>query len=70
MKEGTIEIRIDEKGDLRIETHNILGPACIEEVEKILKEIASITDVQKTDEFYMKPQKVTVQSKALQEVRG
>jgi len=68
MPEGKITVRINEKGEIFAETRNILGPSCLEEVTKLLEEIASITEVRKTDEYYMKA-KVSQETKATQEVR-
>lgn len=52
-----------------VETRGILGPSCLEEVNKLLKEIASVTEVRKTDEYYLKG-KAHVQTRAKQEVKG
>jgi len=54
MTEGKISIKIDENGELFIETHGILGPSCIDEITKIMDEIALITEVNKTDEYHMR----------------
>ena len=68
MTEGKITVKVNEKGEMVVETKNIVGPACLDEVSKLLEEIASITDVRKTDEYYMKTD-VQVQTQAKQEVR-
>jgi len=68
MAEGKITIRITEKGELNAETHKILGPQCLDELNALLEEMVSITDVNKTDEYYMR-QKVTTVVKGKQEVR-
>ena len=68
MTEGKITVRINEKGEIVAETHNILGPSCLEEVTKLLEEIATITEVRKTDEYYMKAN-VLQKVKAIQEVK-
>lgn len=53
MSEEKIILKIDDKGDLTIETKGIVGPACIEEVKKLLSESIAIVDSHKTDEYYM-----------------
>ena len=60
MTEGKITIRIDEKGELSAETHKILGPQCLDELNSLLEELVSVTDVNKTDEYYMKQTVSTV----------
>lgn len=55
MTEGKITIKINEKGEMVIETHGIHGPACMEEVNILLEEMAAITEVNKTDEYYLRP---------------
>jgi hypothetical protein len=52
MHEEKIIIKIDENGELFIETKGILGPSCIDEVKKLLDEDAEIVSLNKTDEFY------------------
>lgn len=52
MHEEKITIKIDENGELFIETKGILGPSCIDEVKKLLDEDVEITSLNKTDEFY------------------
>lgn len=53
MGEEIINIDIDENGEIFIETNGIKGPACTEEVEKLLKELAIVTDTNKSDEYFM-----------------
>lgn len=69
MAEGKITVKINEKGEIMMETRGILGPSCLEEVNKLLEEIASVTEVKKTDEYYMKG-KAQVQTSVKQEVKG
>ena len=66
--EGKITVKIDEKGDILVETRGILGPSCLEEVKKLLEEIAAITEMRKTDEYYMKINHL-VDEEVRQEVR-
>ncbi|MCR4422570.1 MAG: DUF2997 domain-containing protein [Spirochaetales bacterium] len=54
MEEGKIIIKINEKGEIVFETSKIKGEACMEEMNKLLEEIASIKEINKTDEYYMK----------------
>ncbi len=53
MGEEKIILKVDDNGDLTIETKGIVGPACIEEVKKLLSESITIVDSHKTDEYYM-----------------
>lgn len=48
-----ISIEIDENGEIFIETNGIRGPACIDQVEELLKDLAVVSDTNKSDEFYM-----------------
>ena len=56
MTEEEITVTIDEKGEMSVKTRGILGPACIDEVSRLLEELAIITEVNKTDEYHMKAQ--------------
>lgn len=61
MTEEKIVIRINEEtGEVSVETKGILGPSCIDEVDKILKDNATVYESHKTDEYYrtltVKPQ--------------
>ncbi len=68
MSEEKIIIKIDEKGELVLETKGIKGPTCLDEALKILEDLALITEVRKTDEYYMEG-KVKVQTNVKVEVR-
>jgi len=68
MTEGKIEIKIDEKGEIEAETRGILGPKCLEEVNKLLEDLAAVTSVNKTDEYYMKSE-VNTKNNVKQEVK-
>ena len=59
MTEEKITIKIDENGEMKIKTQGILGPTCVDEVDKLLKDIALTVNYTKTDEYYMKPQRIT-----------
>ena len=60
MKEQRINIIINEDGSLDLKTDGIKGESCLSEVEELLDELADITEVEKTDEYY---QKVNVSQK-------
>ncbi|WP_062399203.1 DUF2997 domain-containing protein [Methanogenium cariaci] len=53
MMSEEITIEIDENGEIFIETNGIKGPACIAQVEELLKELAIVSDTNKSDEYYM-----------------
>ena len=59
MTEEQIKITIDENGEMKIKTQGILGPTCVDEVNKLLEDIALAVNYTKTDEYYIKPQRVT-----------
>ena len=59
MTNEKITISINENGEMNIKTQGILGPACVDEVNKLLEDIALAVNYTKTDEYYMKPQRVT-----------
>lgn len=54
MTEEKITIVIDDQGEMLVKTKRILGPACVEEVEKLLEEMALITEINRTDEYHMR----------------
>ncbi len=54
MSEEKIMVEIDEKGFIRATAKGLSGPSCIDGVTKILKDIAVISEIDKTDEFYGK----------------
>jgi hypothetical protein len=68
MGAGRVTIKIDEKGEIKVETRGMLGPACLDEVLKILQENAAVTEIRKTDEYYMKPG-AKIREEAKQKVR-
>lgn len=48
-----IIINIDVNGNVSLETENMYGPACIDEVKKILKNVDyNEKDIEKKDDFY------------------
>ena len=54
-EEEKIIVVIDKDGNLKAEVKGIPGPSCVDEVSKLLEEIAEIQDMKKTDEYYMEP---------------
>ena len=68
MVEGKITVKIDERGEIEVTTRNIKGPSCVNEITELLKDLASITDMKKTDEYYMDV-KVTQTTTVKQEVK-
>lgn len=68
MSKEKIIIKIDEKGELVLETKGIKGPTCLDEALKLIEELALVTEVRKTDEYYMGG-KVKVQTNATVDVR-
>ncbi|MEX2680626.1 MAG: DUF2997 domain-containing protein [Candidatus Sigynarchaeota archaeon] len=50
--EQKIIVEIDEKGFIKATAKGMSGPACIDSVTRLLKEIAVVTDIDKTDEYY------------------
>lgn len=51
-EEESIRVEIDEKGFIVVKAKGMSGPACIDGVTRLLKEIAVITEIDKTDEYY------------------
>ena len=52
MAEQRIVVIIDENGKINAKTDGIKGEVCIEELQKILGEVADLESVSKTDEYY------------------
>lgn len=51
--EEQIVIDFDENGEIIVNTKGIKGKACIDDVKRLLEDIATITHEHKTDEYYM-----------------
>ena len=51
------KIKIDKNGELTIKTRGILGPTCVDEVNKLIEDLALVTEYRKTDEYYMEVQR-------------
>ncbi len=52
-QEEKIIVEIDNEGELKVEVKGILGPSCVDEISRLLEEIAEIQDISKTDEYYI-----------------
>jgi hypothetical protein len=52
MPEQRIVVIIDDNGKINAETEGIKGEVCIDELQKLLGEIADLESVEKTDEYY------------------
>lgn len=52
MAEKKIVIDIDEKGNIHAETFGMVGTECIDEIEKLMKDVAMHGERVKKPEFY------------------
>lgn len=52
MPDKKIVIDINEKGEINAETFGMQGTECLEELDKILKDLALQTETVKKDEFF------------------
>ncbi len=52
MAEHRIEIIIDENGKIKASTEGLKGEICIDELQKLLGDLADLESITKTDEFY------------------
>lgn len=52
MPDKKIVIDINEKGEINAETFGMQGTECLEELDKILKDLALQTETIKKDEFF------------------
>lgn len=52
MDEEKVTVEIDEKGFIRATAKGLSGPACIDGVTRLLKDIAVISSIDKTDDYY------------------
>ena len=58
MSEKKIVIDINDKGEINAETFNMEGTECLDELDKILKDLALETETTKKDEFFKNSTKV------------
>ncbi len=54
MAEYRITITIDENGKINASTEGIKGEMCLDELQKLLGDLAEIKIITKTDEYYQK----------------
>ena len=52
MAEKKIVVDIDETGEIKAETFGMQGTECLEDLDKLLKDLALQTEVVKKAEFY------------------
>lgn len=52
MAEQRIVITIDENGKINASTEGLKGEMCLDELQKLLGELADLESISKTDEFY------------------
>ena len=50
-----IEITIKEDGTILAHTEGIKGPKCVDELKKLLEDIAEVDEVTHTEEYYEEP---------------
>lgn len=55
MAEEKITIKIDKNGKIIAHVEGIKGPSCVDEVLKLLEDIAYVQEITKTDEYYATP---------------
>ena len=63
MKDKYIIVDIDSKGNVHAETFQMEGIDCIEEIQRLMKDIATISSEEKKPEYFKN--KVKVQEKQL-----
>jgi hypothetical protein len=52
MAEQRIVVTIDENGKINASTEGIKGEMCLDELQKLIGDLADLETVTKTDEFY------------------
>lgn len=52
MSEKKIVIQIDDKGGINAETFGMVGTECVEELDKLMKDIALLGSRKKKNEFF------------------
>ena len=58
MPEKKIVVNISETGEIDAETFNIEGTECLEELDKLLKDLALEVQTTKKDEFFKNSKKI------------
>ena len=51
--EKRIIVTIDKEGQISAKTEGITGAVCLKELETLMKDIAEMQDIRKTDEYFM-----------------
>lgn len=65
MPEQRIVVTIDDSGKINAETEGIKGEVCIDELQKLLSEVADLESVSKTDEYYQQTEQSVYHSQQL-----
>lgn len=65
MPEQRIVVTIDDSGKINAETEGIKGEVCIDELQKLLGEVADLESVSKTDEYYQQTEQSVRHSQQL-----
>lgn len=52
MKTKTISIQIHRNGEIKAETFGFSGPSCVDELNRLMKDLAEIELSQKKDEYF------------------
>jgi hypothetical protein len=60
MSEEKIVVKINDQGEIEVETFGIKGPLCVEEINKIIQNIALTVATTKKDEYFMDPEVKTL----------
>jgi len=55
LPEEKITVRISNNGKIVVHVTGIKGPSCVDEVLKLLEDIAYVQEIIKTDEYYATP---------------
>ncbi len=65
MKELTIEIMLNENGELEAETFGFKGKVCESELRELLQDEFVITDVEKKDDYYKSEEEQVIVDKKI-----
>lgn len=52
MTEKKIVIKIDDKGSINAETFGMVGTECIDELDRLMKDVARLSSREKKNEFF------------------
>jgi len=53
-------VKINDQGEIEVETFGIRGPLCVEEINKLIQDIALTVETNKKDEYFMEPEVKTL----------